>query len=493
MKINKKDIITTGLAVTLALGVLIGGGTYSYLQGQTNDVTNTFNTNKVDVKLEETTGNSYNIIPGTTQKKNPKVTVDNSVDAYVYVEVTDETEGLVTYEIADGWKLLDGYDNVYYRVVEAAADSKEFSVLKDDTVTYSAGLTNAEMLDEDGKLKEGIELTFKAYAIQKEPFNDAVLAYKTKDAEPVETLEDFTDALNNNTPIMLSDDITLDGDNTNEANAILEIANNIIDLNGKTLTIKNASSGIIAKAGNNMIIENGKVEVDVKDNKKSCIALLSNSKMIFKNVELETNATINFEAGTDQAELDIIDSTINSSDYYCVSTNAANNATGHDVKINIENSTLITDKGADNNGDCTAVLFNVPGTLNITNSTLTAGRQAVIVRCGTANIKDSTLNCNVACPEDWVDKYDNNIWGSGNEVPVATLVVGNRSGANAYPYDATCSLTNTTLKIASGSNRPQIYVAAYNGRTSTINQNGENYSIKQDKDNNSTITITISN
>ena len=173
MKINKKNLITTGLAVTLALGVLIGGGTYSYLQGQTNDVTNTFKTNKVDVKLEETTGGDYNIIPGTEQDKDPKVTVNNSVDAYVYVEVTDETEGLVTYEIADGWSKLDDYDNVYYREVKADADPKEFSVLKDDKVTYSADLTNESM---EGKTN--VQLTFRAYAIQIDGFDDAVSAYQ---------------------------------------------------------------------------------------------------------------------------------------------------------------------------------------------------------------------------------------------------------------------------------------------------------------------------
>ena len=37
------------------------------------------------------------------REKDPKVTVDATVDSYVYVEVTDATKGLVSYVIADGW------------------------------------------------------------------------------------------------------------------------------------------------------------------------------------------------------------------------------------------------------------------------------------------------------------------------------------------------------------------------------------------------------
>ena len=103
MKDNKKKVVITGLAVVLAAAMALGGGTYAYLQGTTEDVVNNFNTNKVLVELNETTGNDYNIIPGTTQEKDPKVTVDATVDSYVYVEVRDATKGLVSYVIADGW------------------------------------------------------------------------------------------------------------------------------------------------------------------------------------------------------------------------------------------------------------------------------------------------------------------------------------------------------------------------------------------------------
>ena len=115
MKPSKKNILTTGLAVVLAAAVL--GGTFGYLQDSTENVTNTFKANQVTVSLKETTGDAYEIIPGTEQEKDPTVTVTNTVDAYVYVQVTDTTQDLVDYTIAEGWMQLDGYENIYYREV----------------------------------------------------------------------------------------------------------------------------------------------------------------------------------------------------------------------------------------------------------------------------------------------------------------------------------------------------------------------------------------
>ena len=92
----------------------------------------------------------------------------------------------------------------------------------------------------------------------------------------------------------------------------------------------------------------------------------------------------------------------------------------------------------------------------------------MIVRCGTANIKDSTLVCTAADKSLWA-KYDSKNWGSGNEVPVAALVAGNRSGATAYPYDTTCTVSNTTFTLGDGNTgRTPVYAAAYNGHTTTI-------------------------
>lgn len=185
MENNKsKKVLASVLAVVLAFAMLIGGGTYAYLQSSTEYVNNTLSTNSVEVKLAEKTGKEYNIIPGMEQAKDPKVTVSNTVDAYVYVEVKDNTQGLITYAVADGWAKLEGFDNIYYREVAKDAETKVFSVLAGDKVSYSKDLTNEDMKD-----KTDVSLTFNATAIQKAPFNDPVIAYTQP--ENVETQNDL--------------------------------------------------------------------------------------------------------------------------------------------------------------------------------------------------------------------------------------------------------------------------------------------------------------
>lgn len=87
MKKSKKFLIAVLMVTVIAVcsftptfAMLIGGGTYAYLQSSTEDVKNTLSTNSVEVKLAEKTGKEYNIIPGMEQAKDPKVTVSNTVD-----------------------------------------------------------------------------------------------------------------------------------------------------------------------------------------------------------------------------------------------------------------------------------------------------------------------------------------------------------------------------------------------------------------------------
>lgn len=178
---KKRKTLTTAIAVILAIVTVIGSTTYAYLQGNTDHVINAFAANQVSVELKESTGGKYNIIPGTSEAKDPTVTVNTTVPAYVYVEVTDNTENLVTYAIADGWQKLEGFENVYYREADGSSAEEKYVVLQNNMVSYDESIVNSDMLvqNDDGtySLKEGITLSFNALAIQKEPFNDAKSAY----------------------------------------------------------------------------------------------------------------------------------------------------------------------------------------------------------------------------------------------------------------------------------------------------------------------------
>lgn len=459
MKVSKKNIAITGVAVSLAAVMLIGGGTFAYLKGETDPITNSFRTNQVQVSLEETTGNEYNIIPGTTQRKDPKVTVNNTVDAYVFVEVADATEGLVRYAIADGWIPLDGVPNVYYRLVSAAQDVKEFSVLANDEVRYSKALENHDMTDGSGSLKRDINLTFNAVAIQAEPFANEEEAYKAKDSVITSDADVIEAAIMDGMPAVLSADANVDS-------AVLDRAGADIDLNGRELKI-GGTTPIVLNSSKSISLKDGTLVLENQNSRRVGIAICEGGNLELNDVNMTaTDVSMVVDKGTNKATVDIIDSVITSTDNYILSTNAGNPETGADVVINIKNSTLIAQ-----NSDSTAVLMNVPGTLNIEDSHLEANRQGLIVRCGNATVNNSTVKSNVTTDviqqNSW-DYYDNNKWGSGNEVPVAAVVVGNRGaeGAISYPYNATLTSTNSSFIIA---NNLPVYAAGYNGHTATIN------------------------
>jgi len=170
---KKNRLVSTAIAGTLAAAIVVGGGTFAYLKSNTHKLTNTFTANNITVKLTENNldatnqdkvNSSYTIIPGTTQYKDPKVSIETTVSAYVFVTVKDTVNTtdntFVTYSINSNWKDLgittgDG-EKVYAREVNETTENME--VLDGNQVSYSKNLTST------GK---GGDLVFKAYAIQK--------------------------------------------------------------------------------------------------------------------------------------------------------------------------------------------------------------------------------------------------------------------------------------------------------------------------------------
>jgi hypothetical protein len=85
--------------------------------------------------------------------------------------------------------------------------------------------------------------------------------------------------------------------------------------------------------------------------------------------------------------------------------------------------------------------------LTIDNSTIIGERHAVAVRCGTAVITNSTLSRPYAIEQDLEDSFLNKVWGgNGNDLPYATLLIGNRYDSTTYYNNpATVTLDNVTL------------------------------------------------
>lgn len=185
---TKKKTAAAATAVALAAALMIGG-TFSYLSAASGEVVNTFSTDTIAVDVTEDGDGQYDIVPGTSESKNPTVTVDAGYDAYVFLIVQDNTLGLVEYTIDDTvWKLLyadedgDGVNDyettIYYTTVDAADETQYLNVLYGQTVSYSTDLTNSDMLDASGNLLDNITLSFGAVAIESASFDDVYAAFK---------------------------------------------------------------------------------------------------------------------------------------------------------------------------------------------------------------------------------------------------------------------------------------------------------------------------
>lgn len=399
------------------------------------------------------------------------------------MEVTDATDGLVTWYIEDGWTLLDSETTttttedeegnqtttttttyIYYQLLEYDADAGDpntdtLHVLKGDTVYYSATLTNEDLAD-----AEDISLTFQAYIIQADPFVDAENAWKVLSAQmenedgnvtyPAGYTVDLTTGYVYETvaaAISAANDgdvIYLLADSTVTVSDLTTSKDLMFDLNGNTLSTETSDYSI--GISGDVTISNGTLNLTNGSGSTASIALAEGSSLTLDSLTVNISDTddagagsIVVSSGVNNATLTVKDSTINSADYYAISTNATNTTSGGNVVINIENSTITVTETHDSNSDSAAVLFNIPGTLNITGSNITGQRQGVIVRCGTANISDSSITTTGAFTGTMDGTEDK--WGSGNEVPMAALVAGNVSGASSYPYDATVNLSNVTL------------------------------------------------
>ncbi len=177
---KKATIAVVALALVLCFAI---GGTLAWLVDKSDAVVNTFTYGDINIDLSESTGNEYKMIPGNDITKDPKVTVEaNSEACWLFVKVEKSAtydSYLADYTIADGWNKLDGVDGVYYREVDAdtAKAGTSYQVLKGDKVTVLDSVEKSDMEAIKNGTTAKPTLTFTAYAVQKDSFDSATLAW----------------------------------------------------------------------------------------------------------------------------------------------------------------------------------------------------------------------------------------------------------------------------------------------------------------------------
>ncbi len=214
-----------------------------------------------------------------------------------------------------------------------------------------------------------------------------------------------------------------------------------IDLGGHTLTVTGNEALTVAE-GTTFTLRHGTLCADADDaiaSQRAALSVGKNAVLTLEDVTFEGNSPL--VCPMEGSFLTLKGCRIATAGYYAVATNATY---GENMRICIEDSTIsaLRESGEASDGDATAVLVNVPCALSIKGSSLKGSRQGLVVRCGVAELENSTVETTAAFPEH--DKYLNESWSQGNEVPCASLVVGNRAYA-AYRAPAAVSLKNTTL------------------------------------------------
>ena len=184
-KIKSKLVII--VISILSICSFLVGTSVAWLSSKTDEVINTFTYGDINIKIEETDTNDndnneftneYKMLPGNKITKDPKVTVlANSEDSYLFVEIkeSENFKNFMTYELVEGWTLVEGTENVYVREVNFSDKDQEFFILKDNTVTVKESVTKAMLndLDKDGTTNYPT-LSFIAYAVQRDSKIEAI-------------------------------------------------------------------------------------------------------------------------------------------------------------------------------------------------------------------------------------------------------------------------------------------------------------------------------
>ena len=231
-----------------------------------------------------------------------------------------------------------------------------------------------------------------------------------------------------------------------------------IDLNGHTLTFYNANGGTSGlKIYKNTTIRNGKIVAKMDSEVDAPLVCGSGYELTLDGVEMESEAScVGTVAEASNATIIVRNSTLKCN-VYAVST-IAETPVGTNVTIDIEGSTLESS---------TPILVNVPCDLTIKDCTINGDTQGMILRGGTATIKNTTISLSTDdyASEEEAKQYANHFntinWGSGNVVNISALTVGNKGGSS-YQYPTILNLENTTLQCVGkyASVFPAMYVWA---------------------------------
>ena len=177
---NKKSI--TLIIISLCVLIIGIGATWAYIIASSPTVKNTMTVGKVDITLNETTGDEFKILPGITHVKDPTVTVvKGSENSWIFIrqEASSDLHLYAEYAIDGGWIPLQGEAGVYYRRYYTSANDTIYPIIKDNKVTIYEEVTEEDL----ALIHINPTLKFTAYAVQMDMMDNPDVAWDTVIAE----------------------------------------------------------------------------------------------------------------------------------------------------------------------------------------------------------------------------------------------------------------------------------------------------------------------
>lgn len=270
----------------------------------------------------------------------------------------------------------------------------------------------------------------------------------------VETADELNSALVDGGNIIIANDITVNS----FAGYNRQISTDVtVYLNNKTVTSTQTQNTTINGYSTLYLVYGSLVFNNMEAVNAASLLPITGSTVTLDNVKLTSNGTALYPRG-DAAAVNVFNNSVVEGGAYAIGTNAGS-TNNYNVIVTIKDSTVQTKFDGETTGGGTAILFNVPGTLNVENSTVAGVQNAVAVRGGTAVIKNSTLTTAEQQLYPNFDSFmtgENAVWGSGNAFPYATLLVGDRN-TKAYNYSAFVTLVNTEIK-SGNAEVPTVYI-----------------------------------
>ena len=178
MKKTKKSLVIQIVAACLIMASVVGIAYAGFMRSYKHDFDLTITVGRIDLSMTKATEDM--IVPGTVVELTaaPAVTVGGDNQPcwlFIEIEKTPHFNSYLSYDdtVAEGWTLLNGMDNVYYRQLDRLAQDTTFVIMEDTSLEISASLTDKQL---SKAADQSIAIT--AYAVQHtDDTNSAVLAW----------------------------------------------------------------------------------------------------------------------------------------------------------------------------------------------------------------------------------------------------------------------------------------------------------------------------